>query len=101
VLLDALDEVGAGNYGLVSAALSQTGLSPVLDHISDFRHFYAHRGEATRLRACRHALSYALSPLLSPTELLSSHGVQNGFTQPQTVLMDWADDLRAIVASAI
>lgn len=101
VLLSALDEVGAANYGIVSAALSQPGASPVLDHLSDFRHFYAHRGEGTRRQASRHALSYALSPILSPTELLNSHAAQNGLTRPQPVLMDWVDDLRAIVGAAI
>lgn len=101
VLLHALDQVGASNYSVVSAALSQPGASPVLAHLPAFRHFYAHRGEATRVRASGHALSYALSPLLSPTELLNSHGALEGVTRPQPVLMDWIDDVRAIVGSAI
>jgi hypothetical protein len=100
-LLNALDEVGAANYPLVSAALSLPGANQVLDHLADFRNFYAHRGEDTRSRATQHALAYALNPGLPPTSILQSHGLRNGATRPQPVLMDWVDDVRLMIATAI
>ena len=101
VLLDSLDEIGAGNYALVSAALSTAGVSTTLVHIKDFRHFYAHRGQETRRRASAHALAYALSSQLSPTRILNSHAIVGGSMRPQPVLMDWFDDVRALTGSAI
>jgi hypothetical protein len=100
-LLDALDEVGAANYTLVSAALSLPGAAQVLEHLADFRNFYAHRGEDTRSRATHHALAYALNPTLPPTTILQSHGLRNGVTRPQPVLMDWVDDVRLLITIAI
>lgn len=101
VLLDALDEVGAANYLLVSGALSLPGAAQTISHLPDFRHFYAHRGKDTRLQAVRHAPTYALSSSLRPTALLNSNGMVAGVARPQPLLMDWADDLRAIVTHAI
>lgn len=101
VLLDALDEVGATNYVLVSGALSLPGAAQTISHLPDFRHFYAHRGEGTRLQAVKHAPTYALSSQLAPTALLNSNGMVAGVARPQPLLMDWADDLRAIVGHAI
>lgn len=101
VLLDALDEVGAANYVLVSGALSLPGAAQTISHLPDFRHFYAHRGEDTRLQVVRHAPTYALSSSLRPTALLNSNGMVAGVARPQPLLMDWADDLRAIVTHAI
>ena len=100
-LLDALDEVGATNYATVSAALGLPGVAQVLEHLTDFRNFYAHRGEDTRARAAFHALTYALSPRLPPTAILQSNGLRNGVTRTQPVLMDWVDDVRLLIASAI
>lgn len=101
VLLDALDEIGASNYTTVSAALSLPTAAPTLSHLATFRHFYAHRGEGTRKRALGHAASYALSPALTPTQMLNSHGVVNGSSRPQPVLMDWVDDVRSIIMLAV
>lgn len=101
VLLDALDEVGATNYLLVSGALSLPGAAQTVSHLPDFRHLYTHRGEDTRLQAVRHAPTYALSSSLAPTALLNANGMVAGVARPQPLLMGWADDLRAIVMHAI
>jgi hypothetical protein len=100
-LLDALDEVGAANYAQVSASLSLPGATQVLEHLADFRNFYAHRGEDTRSRATQNALVYALNPGLPPTNILQSHALRNGVTRPQPLLMDWVDDARLMIATAI
>ena len=91
------------DFGRVVIALSPSNASAVrtalaysprtLKHLTTFRNFYAHRGQATAGKAQRLASIYMLPANLHPTILLNSFSL----TRPQVVLSDLLDDIRRTI----
>ncbi len=98
-LLSALNAVGASNTSQVSAGLSAP--STVFGGIIPFRHFFAHRGRDTLQNLHAIILPYSISPTLRPTEVMLSRAVVLGVPRPQSLLLDWIDEVLNTIAIAI
>jgi hypothetical protein len=98
-LLEVLDEIGASNRGEVARGVSLP--TSVLDHLPIFRNFYAHRGRETVASARALAVPYGISPVLAPTQILLARASTASGPRPQPLLLDWIDDLAAVVDLSI
>ena len=91
-LLKALDDIGASNYQQISVA---TSASPrALEHLHNFRNFYAHRGEGTRAVVVNDLRQLQFPTTLTATVALTSPMVDRGSVRPQALILDWLDDIR-------
>ena len=98
-LLDALDEVGASNYGQVSAEMSAMSASPrVFSYLHTFRNFYAHRSERTRAQVVRDLRHLQFPTTYTATIALTSPVVWRGHVRPQPLILDWLDDIRNTIS---
>lgn len=91
VVLTLLREAKSSNLAQVDAAFGYR--TRVFQDLTLCRHFYAHRNEDTEARAVQLARAYGMAPTRRVTDLLCSRAP----SRPQTVLLDWLDDLRIVV----
>ncbi len=99
-LLDALDEVGAANYSLVSAGLSGPA-SGVFDSLGVFRNFFCHRNKSTAELVAVESIKFGVAPSTRPSVVLRRHARTPEGTRPQPLLLDWIDEVRDAVELCI
>lgn len=90
-LIKSCEEICCSNRTEIREALS--GQTEVFDHLSTFRNFYAHRNDDTAVKAKQIARSYSISLRSHPSEIL----LTPAYDRPQILILDWIDDIEAIV----
>lgn len=94
-LITLLDDIGATNLGTVTTALA--GKSRVLTDLPSVRNFFGHRGQDTARKAAAVGRNYGMPGHLHPAELCVSFAPG----RPQSIIRDWAADLREITKLAV
>ena len=98
-LLDAMDEIGASNYQLVSTAM---GASPnALSYLHTFRNFYAHRNRGTRARVTPELRNLNFPTTYTATAALTSPRIELGLIRPQPLILDWLDEVRNTISMLV
>ena len=90
-LIKSCDEICCSNRIEIRETLS--GQTEVFDHLPIFRNFYAHRNDNTAVKAKQIARSYSISLRSHPSEIL----LTPAYDRPQILILDWIDDIEAIV----
>ena len=93
-LLKSLRAIGASNENRVSAGLSTA--TTVFAGLGPFRNFVAHRNADTNKRLEPVTRAY-LIPSMRPTEALLSAATVQGNLRPQSLLLDWIDEVVTII----
>jgi len=65
----------------------------VFSDLPAFRNYFAHKGKGTAISVQNVARRYAVPPGLRPSEIMLS--LPAG--RPQSLLMDWLDDIRNVI----
>jgi hypothetical protein len=89
--LKVMARLKPSNLGTIRAAVSYE--PKTLSVLPTARNFYAHKGEATAVKARGIAARYGLSTRSSPSSLLCSRAPG----RPQPLILDWLDDLRETI----
>lgn len=93
-LITLLNDTGASNLATVSTALA--GNRRVLTDLPSVRNFFGHRGQDTARKAAGVGRNYGKPAHLHPAELCVSFAPG----RPQSIIRDWAADLRDIMKLA-
>lgn len=91
VWLTLLNQINCSGIACVNVALSIP--TSVFSDLTKFRNYFAHRNEENFKNANNLALTYSISPLLTPSEILMSKPLG----QPNVLLEQWVIDVENVI----
>ena len=92
ILINCIDEIDCSNIASVKTAFS-IATTPVFEHLTKFRIFYAHRNSETILEPKNIAFYYSITENKHPSKILCLPA----YGRPQALILDWMDDMSNVI----